>query len=118
MFRDAGCGCCLKWAKLAEQAGYAVRVVDQAYMPALKQRIGVPEALWSCHTAMIDRHPIEGHVPLSAVARMLALGSKAPFGLAVPGMPLGSPGMEVPDGRREAFHVMAFDRNGRSRRFV
>jgi hypothetical protein len=118
MFRDAGCNCCLKWAALAEQAGFAVRTVDQPDMPALKQRAGVPEALWSCHTAMIDRHPVEGHVPFAAIAKMRAMGPKAPFGLAVPGMPIGSPGMEVPDGRTEPFHVMAFDRDGRSWRFV
>lgn len=118
MFRDAGCDCCLKWAALAVQAGYDVRVVDHPSMPALKQRVGVPEGLWSCHTAMVGRHPIEGHVPIAAVASLLKMGSEGPFGVAVPGMPVGSPGMEVPDGRREPFHVMAFDRNGRSRRFA
>ncbi len=117
MYRDEGCGCCLKWADHARKAGFAVQVVDQPNMPALKTRIGIPEALWSCHTAMVARHVVEGHVPLAAVTRMLAMGSKAPLGIAVRGMPLGSPGMEVPDGRIDAFSVMAFDVGGRSRRF-
>jgi hypothetical protein len=118
MYRDAGCGCCLKWADHARKAGFAVRVVDQPYMAALKTRIAIPQALWSCHTAMVERHVVEGHVPLAAVRRMLALGSKAPLGIAVAGMPLGSPGMEVPDGRTDKFTIMAFDSSGRSWSFT
>ncbi|TPE60756.1 DUF411 domain-containing protein [Sandaracinobacter neustonicus] len=118
VYRDAGCGCCLKWAAMAGKAGFTVRVVDQADMQALKRRIGIPEPLWSCHTAMVEGRAVEGHVPFAAIRKMLAMGTKAPRGIAVPGMPVGSPGMEVPDGRREPFDVMAFDQKGTSWRFA
>jgi hypothetical protein len=114
MYRDAGCGCCLKWGDHARKAGFAVHVVDQPDMAALKTRIGIPQALWSCHTAMVERHLVEGHVPLAAVKRMLALGGKAPLGIAVPGMPIGSPGMEVSSGRTDKFEIIAFAGGGRT----
>jgi hypothetical protein len=110
--RDPGCGCCGNWAELARQAGYAIRVVDEPDMPALKRRLGVPRQLEACHTAVVAGYVIEGHVPLDAVAWVLTRHPRGVRGLGVPGMPAGSPGMETPDGTREAFQVFAFNAAG------
>lgn len=118
VYRDQGCGCCLRWADHARRAGFAIRVINEPQMAALKTRLGVPQPLWSCHTALVNRHVVEGHVPLADVTRMLAMEGKAPLGIAVPGMPAGSPGMEMPDGRVQPFVVTAFDAGGKSWRFA
>ena len=110
--RDAGCGCCLAWAKQAEAAGYAVKVVDTPAMGAVKQRLGVPADLASCHTVEVDGFVLEGHVPFPALARLRAERPAGVIGLAVPGMPRGSPGMEMPDGTRDPFTVFAFRADG------
>ena len=90
--KDPNCGCCTAWAELAEKAGYSVTVIETADLAASKAAAGVPEALWSCHTAHIDGYVIEGHVPLDALARLLETRPDV-LGIAVPGMPAGSPGM-------------------------
>lgn len=114
VYRDPSCGCCEAWADIARNAGYSVTLVDRPDMPAIKARLGVPETLASCHTAIIDGYAIEGHVPMDAVARLLKEKPKQVRGIAVAGMPRGSPGMEVPDGSKDAFQVMAFDVTGNS----
>ena len=116
--RDPSCGCCEKWAEMARQAGYQVDLQDNREMPAVKNRLGVPEELTSCHTAEVGGFVIEGHVPLKDVKRLLAERPAGIKGLAVPGMPAGSPGMEMPDGTREPFKVMAFDASGKTTLFV
>jgi len=116
--RDPSCGCCGEWAELAAAAGYEVALVDVQNMAALKRRLGVPEALASCHTAEIAGFALEGHVPFQHVRRLLSERPAGIRGLAVPGMPVGSPGMEVPDGTREPFRVIAFDTAGRTSVFV
>lgn len=116
VYRDPGCGCCVAWANLARQAGYRVSV-QNADMPAIKSRLGVPDGLASCHTAVVGGFVVEGHVPFAAVARLLAERPADIRGIAVPGMPAGSPGMESPDSYREAFEVMAFYRGGRIARY-
>lgn len=113
VYRDAGCGCCEEWAKRARDAGYRVVVTDDTDMPSVKRRFGVPEALASCHTTVAGGYVIEGHVPLADVRRLLAARPANVKGIAVPGMPLGSPGMESPDGHRQPFEVLAFDAAGR-----
>jgi hypothetical protein len=110
--RDPGCGCCGNWAELARRAGYPVRVVDEPDMPALKRRLGVPRQLEACHTAEVGGYVIEGHVPLNAVAWALTRHPRGVRGLGVPGMPAGSPGMEVPPGQEEQFQVFAFNAAG------
>lgn len=105
VFRDPSCGCCGAWAEHMRKSGYAVTVTDTAEIEAAKRRLGVPEALWSCHTAVIGAYVLEGHVPAHAVARLLAQ-KPAIRGLAVPGMPSGSPGMEGP---LERYDVVAFN---------
>lgn len=117
VYRDPSCGCCEAWAEIARQAGYRVALVDRPDMPALKAKLGVPEALASCHTATVGGYAIEGHVPLEAVAQLLKDKPKGTRGIAVPGMPRGSPGMEMPDGSKDAFQVMAFDATGKTNVF-
>lgn len=112
MFRDAGCGCCLKWLGQVKAAfGGAVKVVNAADMEAVKDRQGVPQALRSCHTVIVGAYVIEGHVPAKEIARLLREKPKGVKGLAVAGMPLGSPGMEHGD-HREAYKVMTFGPGG------
>lgn len=113
VYRDPSCGCCEAWAGIARQAGYQVEVVDHSDMPAIKRRYGVPEELLSCHTTVVGGYAIEGHVPLDDVKRLLKKRPAQVKGIAVAGMPLGSPGMEVPDGTTQSFEVMAFDAGGR-----
>ena len=110
--RDPGCGCCGNWAQLARRAGYPVRMVDEPDMPALKRRLGVPQQVQSCHTTIVAGYVIEGHVPLNAVAWLLSRHPRGVRGLGVPGMPAGSPGMEVPSGEVEPFQIFAFNAAG------
>ena len=114
VFRDPSCGCCEAWAEIARKAGYQVDLRDDQDMAAVKRRLGVPEKLASCHTAEVGGMVIEGHVPFDDVARLLREWPTNIRGIAVPGMPLGSPGMEVPDGTTQPFKVVAFDQQGKS----
>lgn len=113
MHKDPNCGCCGKWAEHLEANGFRVKTVMEGDMQSIKRRLGVPQRLTSCHTAKVGGYVIEGHVPASAIKRLLR-EKPAQAGLAVPGMPAGSPGMEVP-GRKDPYDVVAFDRAGRSR---
>jgi len=98
-----------------EAEGYVVSTRDMADLEFVKKAAGVPDELQSCHTAIIDGYTIEGHVPASAIDQLLR-ERPAVKGLAVPGMPIGSPGMEGPD--PEAYNVMSFDEAGRSSVFM
>ena len=112
MFRDAGCGCCLKWLEQVKASfGQKVEVVNAADMTAVKDAQGVPNALRSCHTVLVGGYVIEGHVPAKEIARLLREKPKNVKGIAVAGMPIGSPGMEQGD-RREAYRVMSFGPGG------
>jgi len=111
--RDPSCGCCKSWAEIAREAGYEVTLQDHPDMAAVKKRLGVPEELASCHTATVENLVFEGHVPMDDVARLLANPGNTK-GIAVPGMPAGSPGMEVPDGTKQPFQVIAFDAGGKT----
>ena len=112
VYRDPSCGCCEAWAEIARKAGYQVTLIDHPDMPAIKRKYRVPDQLRSCHTAVVGPYAIEGHVPLKNVKRLLAERPAQLRGIAVAGMPLGSPGMELPEGTREPFEVMAFDAVG------
>lgn len=109
--RSPSCGCCGGWAGHLRSAGYVVTIIDEADLAPIKTKAGVPDALQSCHTAFIDGYVVEGHVPLEAIERMLT-ERPALRGIAVPGMPTGSPGMEMPDMKPEAFTVMGIPREG------
>ncbi len=109
MHRDPGCGCCEKWAAQVRKAfGRSVKVVDDANRPALQRRVGLPAALASCHTTLIDGMAFEGHVPIAEMKGVLATKPKGVRGLAVAGMPIGSPGMEVPSMKADRYAVVAF----------
>lgn len=114
VYRDPSCGCCEAWASIAQENGYQVALLDDPNMAAVKQRLGVPLEFASCHTAVVDDYVIEGHAPLDQVARILRERPSGLRGIAVPGMPVGSPGMEVPDGTTEPFQVIAFFEDGRT----
>lgn len=114
VFRDPSCDCCEAWAKIARKAGYEVDLRDDQDMAAVKRRLGVPEELASCHTAEVGGMVIEGHVPVEEVARLLRERPQGIRGIAVPGMPLGSPGMETLDGTKRPFKVIAFDASGKT----
>lgn len=105
--KDPSCGCCDGWADHVKAAGYPVEVVISERMAALKQRLGVPPELASCHTAEVDGYVLEGHVPVAAIARLLA-ERPAARGLAVPGMPAGSPGMDFPGVTPEPYEAYLF----------
>jgi len=114
MWRDPGCGCCTEWAKRIEAAfGRKLRIVDAPNMAAVKQAQGVPEDLRSCHTALIDGVVVEGHVPPEDVKALIARRTKGVKGLAVPGMPAGSPGMDVGHDHRQRYQVFAFSPGGK-----
>ena len=98
------CGCCGLWVEHMRAAGFVVEVRNVANVTAIKQRVGVPLAKGSCHTAQVGKYFIEGHVPAGDVKRLLVEQPDAK-GVVVPGMPKGSPGMEVPDGSIDAYTV-------------
>ena len=109
--KNAYCGCCVVWIEHMRKAGFAVEVHDHEDMGPITQRVGVPYAKGSCHTAEIDGYFVEGHVPAGDVKRLLAERPDA-RGLTVPGMPAGSPGMEMPDGTVHPYSVELVHRDG------
>jgi len=112
--RDPGCGCCEKWAaQVRAQFGRQVQIVDDAGRAKFSRRAGVPAELASCHTAAIDGMTFEGHVPISDMKRVLAQHPKGVTGLAVAGMPMGSPGMEMAGMKGQPYDVIAFGPEGR-----
>jgi len=111
VYKSESCGCCGKWVDHLRAHGFAVRAHDVPDPAAYRAKFGVPDALGSCHTARVAGYTIEGHVPAREVKRLLA-ERPAAVGLAVPGMPLGSPGMEAP--RNEPYAVLLIDRQGRT----
>lgn len=112
--RDPGCGCCEKWAQQVKaRFGRDVRIIDDAVRANFDDRLGVPKDLRSCHTAIVDGLTFEGHVPIADMKRLLATRPKGVTGLAVAGMPTGSPGMEMPNMQAQAYDVVAFGPGGR-----
>ncbi len=111
--RDAGCGCCHTWTEVLARSGrLRPTLTNETDMSALKERLGVPRDLASCHTGIAGEYVVEGHVPAADIVRLLETRPAGVRGIAVPGMPIGSPGMEHPSGRRDAFDVVAFHRDG------
>ncbi len=114
MWHSPGCGCCLEWGRRMEAAfKRKLQVVKTADIAAIKKARGVPDDLQSCHTALIGNVVVEGHVPPADIQRLIGTGNRRGLGLAVPGMPAGSPGMDVGHSRRDAYTVYAFERSGR-----
>jgi hypothetical protein len=116
VYKSPTCGCCIKWVEHMREAGFEVTVNDVDNVQPVKMRVGVPPGKGSCHTAEVGGYFLEGHVPASDVKRLLTQRPAAK-GLAVPGMPLGSPGMEVPDGRKQPYDVELVANDGTTRRF-
>lgn len=112
VYKSPSCGCCKAWVEHVRAAGFTVKTRDTDDLAPIKQSMGTAGKLESCHTAVVGGYVVEGHVPADLIARMLR-EKPAIAGLAVPGMPMGSPGMEVPDGTKDAYEVIAFDRKGK-----
>lgn len=106
------CGCCTKWEDHLRAAGFQVVSKVSADLSAIKKKQGVPPVLQSCHTGVVSGYAIEGHVPASSIKKLLAKKPKSVKGLAVPGMPMGSPGMEGP--YTEKYDVMSFGKDGKA----
>jgi hypothetical protein len=110
VYKSPSCGCCGEWVKHVKGAGFAVRVVDMEDLTRIKADAGVPPGLESCHTALVGTYVVEGHVPADLVKKMLDEKPKI-LGLSVPGMIVGSPGMEQGNAK-QPYSVIAFARGG------
>jgi hypothetical protein len=115
VYKDPGCGCCKNWIEHLIKHGYRVDAKDTPGMAEVKRTLGVPDRLSACHTAVVNGYLIEGHVPAADIARLLREKPKV-AGLAVPGMPMGSPGMEGP--RAQHYQVLSFDKAGKTKIFA
>lgn len=111
VFKSESCGCCEAWTKHLKEHGFTVKVNNVASPSDYRQKSGIPSTLGSCHTAKVAGYAIEGHVPANEIKRLVASGVKA-RGLAVPAMPLGSPGMEA--ARSDPYDVFLVEPDGRS----
>ncbi|HZB69768.1 MAG TPA: DUF411 domain-containing protein [Sphingomicrobium sp.] len=114
--KTAFCGCCKAWVERMKAAGFTVVVKDVADITPTARKLGVPDDLRSCHTSQIGVYAIEGHVPAADIKRLLAQRPKA-AGIAVPGMVMGTPGMEHGD-HKMPYEVILFDRNGKTKVFA
>ncbi len=115
--KSPSCGCCGSWVEHMERAGFKVQTNDTDDMGPIKERVGVPYGKGSCHTAEVGGYFIEGHVPAEDIKRLLAERPDAK-GLVVPGMPAGSPGMELPDGRVQPYVVELVANDGTTSEFA
>jgi len=116
VFKSPACGCCGAWVDHLKAAGFPVKVTVVGDTTVTRKRYGLPDKFGSCHTGIVDGYVVEGHVPAPEVKRLLATRPTA-IGIAVPGMPPGSPGMEVGD-RKDAYDVFLIDKSGRETVFA
>lgn len=112
VYKSATCGCCSKWVEHMKANGFNVTALDVDDIEVPMKTYGVPSAAASCHTALVGGYVVEGHVPADVVSRMLR-EKPAIAGIAAPGMPAGSPGMEVP-GYKGSYDVLSFDKAGKT----
>ena len=117
VYKDPTCGCCALWVEHLRKAGFAATVTEADDMTAIKTKHGVPATVRSCHTALVDGYVLEGHVPAEDVQRLLKERPTV-VGIGVPGMPIGSPGMEVAGVRPQPYDVLAFDKSGATKVFA
>jgi hypothetical protein len=110
VYKSEYCGCCHEWVKHLEENGFTVKATDVENPSDYREKFGIPKELGSCHSAKVGGYALEGHVPASEIKRLLAEKPKA-RGLAVPAMPMGSPGMEGP--RKDAYDVLLIQNDGR-----
>lgn len=111
VYKSPNCGCCKLWVDHVQNSGFKVSVIDTEDLNPIKLKLGVPASLGSCHTATVGGYFVEGHVPASDVKRLLKEKPDA-LGIAVGGMPIGSPGMEVPTGETQPYSVTLVDTDG------
>ena len=111
VYKSPTCGCCTGWVEHMEEAGFEVEAHDVNDLATVKNENQVPGGLQSCHTAIVDGYVIEGHVPAEDISELLTQRPDV-AGLAVPGMPVGSPGMEMPGNAGQPFDVVTFDVDG------
>ncbi len=116
VFKSPTCGCCANWVKHLEANGFTTKVTDVEDMTTVKAKYGVPGRLQSCHTAVVNGYVLEGHVPASEVQRLIK-ERPAVVGVTVPGMPIGSPGMEVGNAV-QPYNVLTFDKQGQTSVFA
>ena len=116
VYKDPTCGCCSQWVEHLKAAGFTANTTEMKDLDAFKTTHGVPQRARSCHTALVGGYVIEGHVPAADVQRLLR-ERPAVVGLAVPGMPIGSPGMEVNGVKAQAYDVVTFDKQGATKVF-
>lgn len=119
VYKSPTCGCCTSWVEHIRDAGFHAEVIDvtDEALQQRKSKLGVGPRLASCHTAIVNGYVVEGHVPAADIKRMLS-EKPAIIGIAAPGMPVGSPGMEVPGGRKDKYDVVAFSKGGATRVFA
>ena len=117
VYKTPTCGCCKAWVDHLQASGFRVTTLDREDLAPIKAEHGVREHLASCHTAIIGGYVVEGHVPAADITRLLA-ERPAVAGIAVPGMPVGSPGMEMPGAPADRYEVVSFDRAGATRVFA
>ena len=111
VYKTPTCGCCGKWVKHLEEAGFSVQTRNMDDLSGLKEMHHLTPNISSCHTAIVDGYVVEGHVPAEVIFRLLKERPDV-AGIAVPGMPAGSPGMEIPSGYVQPYEVLAFDEDG------
>jgi hypothetical protein len=117
VYKNAHCGCCKNWVEHLRQEGFKVTATDVDDLAAIKRKLGVPASLGSCHSAIVGPYVVEGHVPAADIRKLLAEKPKV-AGIGVPGMPMGSPGMEMPGMPADKYDVMAFAKDGKQRVFA
>ena len=117
VYKDPTCGCCALWVEHLRKAGFTATVTDVDDMAAIKAKYGVPGRVRSCHTALVGGYVLEGHVPAEDVQRLLRQRPGI-VGVGVPGMPIGSPGMEVAGVKPQKYDVLAFNKAGETHVFA
>lgn len=113
VYKSPTCGCCSKWVEHMQANGFEVKAINVDDVDKVKREHGVPASAASCHTGLVNGYVVEGHVPADAVLKMLK-EKPAIAGIAVPGMPMGSPGMEVPSGQKDPYTIVSFDKTGKT----
>jgi len=116
VYKNPECGCCNKWIKYLKKNNYNVTEINTRNVAAEKKRLGVPEKVAACHTAVIDGYVVEGHATNRDIKRLLLFRPDVK-GIAIPGMPIGSPGMEQGQ-TKEKYNVMTFDKEGKTEVFI
>jgi len=116
VYKSASCGCCAKWVEQVQKHGFTVKVVNVEDIMAVKAKAGIPDKFASCHTTRVGGYIVEGHVPAADIKKLLAARPKAK-GIAVPGMPMGAPGMEHGD-HRQPYEVLLLKSDGSTSTFA